>query len=615
MLRFRALILTGITSSVLGLLGIGSVDCMATADRPEPASVAHSSVSGKSSSKDVDTDAACKTTEPDWEPSEQEMWVSICQTGVNDSYRLGNESPDNLDDCPSPFHVSAKFLSTLLSKNPYKKRLSETGLRLTGIGVDGPLYIDTQSIPGGLKFACFEFMDRVALINTTVNGSVEFVTGKFHRRVDIDGSTIKGFLTLRNIEGTNFSARRARIERDVLLEGGFSGEVSLPEADVHSFYFEGHSRELGAPQIKASGNIEIHADVRKSENKVDFTQATVDGNFNFYESIIDSPLGLSQAHIKGNLFLSLFSPDGINAKGLKVDDALSLSTPLSKSREIDANQEALIKSDVFKFLRGIATGDSFPATLPLLGKLFEEHCSFETNWNPGAIIVLNDARIHIIESEGRTSLESWPVLIGVSNLTFDILRESDDLTERNNLVDWYGCWLRRGVFFSGRLDQRDYQQIATYLRARGDNASADVINIKGKDRETSQTCSDGWRYVIDCGYLVLSWALVGYGYRMYLPIVYLLLFVIFGAIALRHPYTKTYPDDFVGPPAPLPLGRRLLYGLGFSLDMFLPLIRLDEAHYENTSIHGWRRGYLYAHKCIGWLLSAYVVAAVTGLTK
>lgn len=100
----------------------------------------------------------------------------------------------------------------------------------------------------------------------------------------------------------------------------------------------------------------------------------------------------------------------------------------------------------------------------------------------------------------------------------------------------------------------------------------------------------------------LSSVLVGYGYHMWIPLVISIALVLIGRWVFINAQVKIKGPDF-------PLG------FAYSLDMFLPLIRLEEKHYNDCEILDWRKQYLVFHKLLGWVLSFYVIAAVSGLTK
>lgn len=56
------------------------------------------------------------------------------------------------------------------------------------------------------------------------------------------------------------------------------------------------------------------------------------------------------------------------------------------------------------------------------------------------------------------------------------------------------------------------------------------------------------------------------------------------------------------------------YGLFYSLDMFLPIIKLREFHYT-IDLDGIARIYFYFHKLLGYFLASLLAAGLTGLTK
>ncbi len=56
------------------------------------------------------------------------------------------------------------------------------------------------------------------------------------------------------------------------------------------------------------------------------------------------------------------------------------------------------------------------------------------------------------------------------------------------------------------------------------------------------------------------------------------------------------------------------YGISYSLDMLIPLVKLRELHYT-IDLRGAARYYFYFHKIMGYVLASFLVAALTGLTK
>jgi hypothetical protein len=93
---------------------------------------------------------------------------------------------------------------------------------------------------------------------------------------------------------------------------------------------------------------------------------------------------------------------------------------------------------------------------------------------------------------------------------------------------------------------------------------------------------------------------IGYGYRMYYAIGWVLGFIALGALVLR--LSKEGPRN------------KMPYGFAYSFDMLLPLIKLREQHYS-MELRGWPRYYFYVHKIMGYVLASFLIAGLSGLTK
>ena len=63
-------------------------------------------------------------------------------------------------------------------------------------------------------------------------------------------------------------------------------------------------------------------------------------------------------------------------------------------------------------------------------------------------------------------------------------------------------------------------------------------------------------------------------------------------------------------------GRRngMPFGLAYSFDILLPIIRLRDRHYQ-IDLKTWARYYFYGHKIMGYVLASFLIAGLSGLTK
>jgi hypothetical protein len=56
------------------------------------------------------------------------------------------------------------------------------------------------------------------------------------------------------------------------------------------------------------------------------------------------------------------------------------------------------------------------------------------------------------------------------------------------------------------------------------------------------------------------------------------------------------------------------WGISYSFDLLLPIIRLRDSHYA-IELKAPARYYFYFHKIMGYLLASFLIAGVSGLTK
>jgi hypothetical protein len=97
----------------------------------------------------------------------------------------------------------------------------------------------------------------------------------------------------------------------------------------------------------------------------------------------------------------------------------------------------------------------------------------------------------------------------------------------------------------------------------------------------------------------LKWV-IGYGYYPQRSIYWAIGLVIMGAIVLR--------VSGEGPRNGMP------FGLAYSFDTLLPIIKLHDRRYQ-IDLKTWARYYFYGHKIMGFVLASFLIAGLSGLTK
>jgi len=94
---------------------------------------------------------------------------------------------------------------------------------------------------------------------------------------------------------------------------------------------------------------------------------------------------------------------------------------------------------------------------------------------------------------------------------------------------------------------------------------------------------------------------IGYGYRIYYSGFWFCFFVVTGVLVLR----------LSGEGA----RHSMPWGISYSVDLLLPIIRLREYHYSNVELVGWPRYYFYFHQLMGYVLASFLVAGLSGLIE
>jgi hypothetical protein len=129
---------------------------------------------------------------------------------------------------------------------------------------------------------------------------------------------------------------------------------------------------------------------------------------------------------------------------------------------------------------------------------------------------------------------------------------------------WWTDWLRRGQYSA-----QPYEYIAsTFLKMGYEDKAQDILYAR-KNRQLETTPFP------ENIKLWLERVLIGYGYHSYAS-VWVMGFVILGAIVLRLSGEGSR--------------NKMPYGLAFSFDMLLPIVKLREYHYS-VDLKGWARYY------------------------
>jgi hypothetical protein len=186
---------------------------------------------------------------------------------------------------------------------------------------------------------------------------------------------------------------------------------------------------------------------------------------------------------------------------------------------------------------------------------------------------------------------SWPHLVVLRGFTYGVLHEQPRATARMRLT-----WLRRDP--EGYTPQ-PYEQLASVYRRAGRERDARTVEFANQRARRHELSLASRLSSLD--------ALVGYGYRPWQPLVWLLGWWIAGALV----FTLAYPHHMTlaKPGQPHHTFQPAVY----ALDVLLPVIDFEQ---QGSWIpEGAVRWWAWASIVAGWVLVTAFIAALTGALR
>ncbi len=190
----------------------------------------------------------------------------------------------------------------------------------------------------------------------------------------------------------------------------------------------------------------------------------------------------------------------------------------------------------------------------------------------------------------------------------------------------------------GRFDPQPYRHLASMLRRQGHDWFANEVmytaskKLAGAQQRRLSESGSRWTLLIMRVWHVMLDGLVGHGYRRWLPIPWLLGFVLFGALVFSDfdPQDMWHAAD-ADPGAMQPTQGLVLKDamkserwivdypafrpLAYSADTFLPLVNLHQESYWTPKDGIIKRLYLPLHIIAGWIVTTMAALSFTGLVR
>jgi hypothetical protein len=205
------------------------------------------------------------------------------------------------------------------------------------------------------------------------------------------------------------------------------------------------------------------------------------------------------------------------------------------------------------------------------------------SWGDDSNLNLHNARADSIPALS----DPWPPKLELNGFSYRSVNTDDNSIPPVLIKQWFAK--------QDDYSAQSYEQLAQVFQNRGAKETATNIRYASKNRERREIAQGWMRF-----WLTAQYGLIGYGYHPELAVLWIMFIIFLGAGVLR--------VSGEGPANGLP------YGIAYSFDTLLPIIRLREMH-SRIDLKGWARYYFYAHRIAGWVLAFFLVAGVSGLIK
>jgi|GEM_PF-4553780 len=534
-----------------------------------------------------------------WTKFEDYVWNRTCR-GLTANFNHFKEK-NKIKNYRDANLLRSNFLETLLFESPFQKMIIRNGVRIIGARFNEKVDLSGGRIPyqlwlrdslfeNGLEMSRLTALDLIDLTGSKVFGELELARLRVGQALRLRGHDVdrKAYFEEANLRwvqvGGLLDMRNATFEEKAAFDGARIDD---------SINLSGSTFEKGFNLRNTSvGGSVFAADGMRSKGTASFTLTDIADQIAFDTATLNM-IELNSASICGDVLVRdssvrKFHSDGGThiGRNFRMIDSQLPHVELTQL-DVGGNLKA-IGSDLCRFeLTSSRIGAEF-----FLGTTDKTKKSiWKCHWpNPIVTPVPQLTLAHTDVKIVNGDLESaWPSDLQINGFSYLRFANAEKYIED---IKPFEAWLERHEPYVPQL----YVQLAQSLDEAGHGDAADDIRYAGLERERDFS----WN---NAAYPSWLWSLLlrftinyGYGYGYTYIVIWIATFSIIGTIVLY----------FTGE------GRRngmshQLACLAYSLDMFLPLIRLREKHYQ-IDLKGVARYYFYFHQVFGFFLATYLVA-------
>lgn len=428
--------------------------------------------------------------------------------------------------------------------------------KMIGCQIGGQLHICASKITGVLNLA-----------ELTLGNNLFLEEGSEFHEINLTGAQIGGTLRIFNIRiermldlSSAVIKRNLKIGEDTLLAG-----VSMEYTQIGGF-LDLHkitvNEKLSLTNLSVGGSLKIQGRSAVADTEM-------------FNARVGKTLEIDDVRILGNLRIrSTFFAQGVSIRNSAFNGKLELKS-------------SSVQGDLVWACSDLSYLDLSGTTIQ--GELIFEQLEGKNKWIGDSFLNLRNTKVGALAVGGDWS---WPGRMEFDGFTFG---ELGDIATRD--VDDFVVWLSNDKTYSSQ----PYVSLAQILNKAGYSEKANRILLESKNIERRKAWDQGlllkW-----LGLSLLNWTIgYGYGARYFRSLIWVLGLTIIGVLVVGTVHTGQMRSA------------ALMDRIGFSLDLLLPVIEFNDKY--KIDFGGWQETYFYFHKVMGFVLSSFVVAGLSGITK
>jgi uncharacterized protein YjbI with pentapeptide repeats len=433
-------------------------------------------------------------------------------------------------------------------------------LNVNGLQVSGDLFMRDKA----------EFAD-VDLTGAHVGGDLDLSGSKVSGKLNMNGLQVDGNLFMR--------------DQAAFTDADLTGAHVVSSLDLSGSKVTG---KLNVNGLQVTGDLLMRDKAEFAD--VDLTGAHVGGELSLIGSTVTGKLDMNSLQVDGGLFMRdqarFADVELVHAHVSDLDLNRSKVTGEVNCYGLEVERQVFMGAEfddrincAIAEIKGVLdlTDGQFKQDVDLSWAEIDGLSLESAQWADGVTLVLRDAKVLGTIPD---LADAWAPKLDLEGFTYRSVGAADQFE------DWFGRL--------GHYAMQPYDQLASVVQSQGNGTLATAIRYSGRERERSEATNGAWLWLT-----TLKW-LIGYGYYPYLAVFWAIALVLMGALVLR--------VSGEGPRNGMP------YGLSYSFDILLPIIRLRERHYQ-IDLKSWPRYYFYGHKIMGYVLASFLIAGLAGLTK